>query len=241
MSVIAQQKTVSYKTYIKTALVEAVGNVFANHVDALLANTKVTVEYPHTRADYPSIIVKFSERDLRNAGVGHIQWIDREVVNPVSGLTETRARPYKHYLYSGDINFGVLALSSIDRDLISDSLVQIISMGDLTGYTNRFFNRIYNASVTDPTSPNYDPYTGYHYININTDQLTPSGDGQQIVPWQSEDALVYQTGYGVGITGEFYSLTPSEEFGYVAKVNEFPYLPSEAVSQGTATDPAPWL
>lgn len=233
MATISPQRTIHYKSYVKTALVQALRDVFTNHIDSLLAKTKVTIDYPLDRADYPTIIVRFFERDLRNMGVGHI-----ESIRDANGVVTK----YKHYFYTGDIEFGILALSSLDRDLLSDSLVEIISMGNLAGYTNQFFERIY-APSSEPTSPDYDPYTGYHFINLNTDQIQGFGENQQIAPWMAEDVLVYQCSYRIGITGEFYSLPPAATFGIIEQVDAFPYMGEngDPVPTGKVADPAKWL
>lgn len=220
------EKTVPYKTWIKQSLVEALREVFDGHVDELIGRTNVTIEFPTEKAKYPAIIVRFFERDIHNAGVGH------EEVLTINGADFR----FKHYLYTGDIEFAIHALSSLDRDLISDSLVQTLGMGDLTEYTNRFFQRIYDAESTTY------PKATYNYINLNTDRVSGFGETQTPAPWMPEDVLVYQTSYRVGISGEFYSLPPVDQdaLGYVEEVDQYPYLEDiEPIPDG-ADDPAPW-
>lgn len=65
------EQTIRYKTGAKRTLVEALTGVFRNHPDELLQRTKVSIEYPRTEADYPSVIIRFFERTIFNAGVGH--------------------------------------------------------------------------------------------------------------------------------------------------------------------------
>lgn len=220
------EKTVPYKTYIKTAIVEALRGVFDAHVDEGLRSTKVTIEYPNDKARYPAIIVRFFEREISNAGVGHTE------ILTIDG-NDFR---FKHYFYSGDVEFAIHALSSYDRDLISDTLVQTIAMGDLLGYTKNFLNRI-NASDFTET-----PKAEYNYININTDRIQGFGETQTPAPWLPEDVLVYQTSYRCEVKGEFYSLppTPGEAVGYVEEVDSYPYVEDlEPVPDG-ADDPAEW-
>jgi hypothetical protein len=203
---------IRYKTYIKEALVEALRAVFAGHPDEILRTTKVDIDYAFTEAQYPAVIVRFYERSINNAGVGHEELFE----NPNDPGKYIR---YKHYLYSGDIEFAVYALSSVDRDLLSDSLVQTLAMGDLTAYTNAFLQRIYAPdAVTEPASVD-------HMINLNTDQIQGFGETQAVAPWQPEDVMVYQTSYRIAIHGEFYSLTPTgnEGYGLIERVDQFPY------------------
>jgi hypothetical protein len=206
---------IRYKTYVKEALVEALRAVFAAHPDTILRKTKVNIDFPLTRAGYPSVIIRFYERDIRNAGVGHEEFFEHP--------TEVgRWIRYKHYLYTGDIEFAIYALSSLDRDLIADTIVETLAMGDLSAYTNNFLNRIYRPdAVAEPTSID-------HAINLNTDQIQGFGETQVPVPWASEDELIYQTSYRIAIHGEIYSLTPSGEdttYGLIERVDQFPYNP----------------
>lgn len=219
--------TVPYKTYVKQSLVESLKVVFDAHVDPLLKSTRVSIEYPNEKALYPAVIVRFFERQINNAGVGHYE------ILRVNNLDFK----FKHYYYTGDIEFAIHALSSLDRDLISDSLVQTIGMGDLTDYTNRFFERIYNQDITEK------PKAEYNFININSDTISGFGETQNPAPWQPEDVYVYQTSYRVGIAGEFYSLPPEQHaaLGYVEEVDQYPYIKDlEDIPTGRPDDPAEW-
>lgn len=419
-------ETIRYKTYVKKTLVNAMRTVFSGHPDAILKKTKVGVDFPFTEAEYPAVVVRFFERTIKSAGVGHTEWIPvvniyhavetwfdnfeglrteldysvetgvfptdgfliatpfemipykpewiygqesighgtqllvtrvaneqitartgvvanladdycvigeakatgsnltlnlihrdsagtetiratvaesvptdvsfwietkvtPTVVNavttnvvtlelsyddPLLGSTPTKSlsytlttpeesglvdatrywvggsgsgvasylntfrtlktnvensRFYKHkrYLYNGDIEFAVYALSSYDRDLIADSIVQTLAMGDLTTWTEDLRDSIYDA---DPTT---DIYSIDHMINLNTDEIQGMGETQQIAPWMPEDVMVYQTGYRIGIFGEFLSLTPTTgDLGLVERVETYPYM-------GDLGDPVP--
>jgi hypothetical protein len=220
------EKTIPYKTFIKQSLVEALHKVFDDHVDDLLKKTKVTIEYPTSEAAYPAIIIRFFERDIKNAGVGHSEILSIDNVH----------WKFKHYLYSGDIEFSIHALSSLDRDLIADSLIQTLGMGDLTSYTEPFFKRIYNSNATHPKAL-------FNFINLNTDTISGFGETQNKAPWDPEDVYVYQTNYRCGIYGEFYSLPPApgQEVGFVEEVDQYPYLQDlEDVPNPHPEDPAEW-
>ncbi len=67
------QETVRYKTHLKRALVEALRSTFLAHEDPYLRKTRVDIDYPQTEAEYPTNIVRFFERDVHNAGVGHVE------------------------------------------------------------------------------------------------------------------------------------------------------------------------
>jgi hypothetical protein len=203
------EKTIKYKTYIKTALVEALRPVFENHVDEKLQETKVTIDFPKEQQQFPSVVVRFYENEIKNAGVGH-----EEVLQDANG----KAWKFKHYLYTGDVELTIYALSSLDRDLIADTIVQTIAMGDLSTYTNNFFNRIY------PPDPEAIPDSAGHFININSDRISGINETTNKVPWNSEDDLVYNMAYRVNVLGEFYSLPPEIPLDYVSQVFAYPYI-----------------
>jgi hypothetical protein len=203
------EKTIKYKTYVKTALVEALRPVFSNHIDQKLQPTKVSIDFPKERQAFPSVIVRFYEKEIKNAGVGHEEhFLD----------ANNKSWKFKHYFYTGDIELVVYALSSLDRDLISDTLVQTLAMGELADYTNRFFARIY------PSNSEAVPDSAGHFININADKISGFGETQTAVPWDSEDDLVYSISYRVEVFGEFYSLPQDMPYEFVSQVFTYPYI-----------------
>jgi hypothetical protein len=226
-----QIQTIRYKTYVKEALVEALQNVFIRHPDEILAKVHVGVDFPITEVEYPAIVVRFYERNIYNAGVGHT-----ETFEDPNNLG--RYFHYKHYLYKGDIEFAVYALSSYDRDILSDALVQIIAMGDLELYSNEFLKRIYSPDLTE------EPSAGSHFININTDEISGFGESQALAPWMPEDIYVFQTSYRVNVFGELYSRTPAvNSYGLVEKVETYPYrsqFDPEAKPNPNPEDLTPW-
>ncbi len=220
------ERTIPYKTYIKQTLVEGIRGVFNNHPDNLLKGVNATIEFPNEQASYPAVIVRFFEREIHNAGVGHYE------VLTIDGADYK----FMHYLYTGDIEFAIHALSSYDRDLVADSLVQTLTMGSLAPYTRRFGERIYPEPVEEY------PKSEYNYIALNTDRITGFGETQTPAPWQPEDVFVYQTSYRCGVSGEFYSLPPetSDALGYVEQVNVFPWILDIETRPDGTDDPAEW-
>lgn len=203
------EKTIKYKTYIKTALVESLKPVFNDHLDEKLKPTKVTIDLPKDRQMFPAVVVRFYEKEIKNSGVGHIEHF---------ADSNDQAWKFKHYFYNGDIEFAIYALSSLDRDLIADTLVQTISMGDLADYTNNFFARIY------PENLDAIPDSVGHYININADRIQGFGETQTATPWNAEDDFVYTTSYRVNVFGEFYSLPQDVPYDFVKEVFTYPYI-----------------
>jgi hypothetical protein len=203
------EKTIKYKTYIKTALVESLRPVFLNHVDEKLRDTKVTIDMPKERQAFPSVVVRFYENEIFNAGVGH----EEKIVDENEKIWK-----FKHYFYKGNVELMIYALSSLDRDLIADTLVQTIAMGDLAEYTNSFFERIY------PSDAEAVPDSIGHFININSDRITGINETTTPVPWDAENDLTYSTAYRVDVLGEFYSLPPDASYEYISQVFLYPYI-----------------
>ena len=134
---------------------------------------------------------------------------------------------FKHYFYNGDLEFVIYALSSLDRDLIADTIVQTLAMGNLSDYTNNFFNRIYPPNTSDI------PDSAGHYININTDRINGFAENQSPVPWQSEDDLIYSVSYRSAVWGEFYSLPPEVPLALVEQVFLYPYIDGDDLPIGS--------
>jgi hypothetical protein len=220
------EKTVKYKTYLKHAIVEGLRPVFANHPDPLLTPTKVTLEFPNTKEKYPAILVRFNESQIYNAGVGHIEFLS------VDGLTGKFK--FKHYFYKGNVVFNIYALSSLDRDLISDTLVQTLGMSDLMSYTRNFSDRVYFPDLTAY------PDATWNFVNYNADVIGGGSEGQLPAPWGPEDVLVYTTNYSVPVFGEFYSVPPDTSLQSIESVTVYPYIGGlESVPTG-ADDPGVW-
>lgn len=231
------QRSVSYRTFLKTAFVESLGSVFAVHPDPILktvvdtagnklAGVTVTVEYPTDMIVYPCIVISWIETSVKNAGVGHIE----QIFDPVT----SGATPFRHAHYAGQIECAIYALSSVDRDLIADSLVQIMRMPDMATYTLQYFNQIFNDA---------DPTNTLHYINVDTDNIRPIGESVSQVPWGSENELQYKSGYRANVFGEFYSLPP--DFvppGYIADVKVYPYVIGiDPLPNPDPSNTNPWL
>lgn len=203
------QSTARYKTYLKEIIVEAFRQAWSYHPDETVKDTKIDIEFPIDRNAYPALVVKFYERDIPTAGVGHIEWLPDDE-------DSTRYLPYQHTLYHGDVEFMVYGLSSYDRDIVADALVQTIKFGQTTQDGTVFYDRLYYEED--------DSYAAQHYVNINSDNLAGYGETQTIAPWMPEDVLVYQVSYRVPVFGEFYSPIPTDQnWGMIEVVDTYPY------------------
>lgn len=216
------QATLQYSTFIKRALVEALQAAFKAHPTHQVANTRVAIDFGHDRWKLPGVIIKFYERMLPNAGVGHVEWLPSPAdPNPAS---PTQFLKYYHRLYQGDVGFEIYGESSVDRDLVRDALVEVLAMNEATDSVtpggSAFLNRFYLSGANTP-------YGLWHYPVLLLDKITGYGEQTTVAPWQPEDVLIYQVSYRVPIFGEFYSLTPPTQSstGTLGGVEVYPYFP----------------
>lgn len=226
---ITPQTTPRYKTFVKQGLVEALIAAFSNHTDPTVASAKVAIDFTDTDFSLPAVIIKFYESKLPNAGVGHFEWLPYPLTddptNPNTVFVE-----YQHRLYTGDIEFEIFGMSSLDRDLLSDALIEVLSMDEVSTPGKAFLNRFYNGIQSTP-------FGLWHFPTLNLDNISGYGEQQMLAPWSPEDQLVYQTAYRVPIFGEFYSYTPPEPVtsGPIEEVDVYSY-PTDA--EGNAIDPS---
>lgn len=213
-----QQRTLQYKTFLKRAIAEAMQAAFNGHPDAQLAKTKIGVEYATDMESFPQIIVKFYEKKIDNAGVGHMEWgpSPNDPLYPDGPFT--KFVPYRHRIYKGDIEFEIWAKTIVDRDKMADALIEILAMGEVSPMGKNFTDRLYGVMSSTP-------YGEFHYVTLNTDEINGYGEQAGLVPWMAEDTWSYQTSYRIPLLGEFYSLTPVEHNGegYIDEVDFYPY------------------
>ncbi len=289
------QQTLQYKLFIKRTISEALENAFDLYEDPTLAKTKIGPNYAEDRADFPNIVVKFYEQQIKNIGVGHSEWgpqlevltghgktvkgskevelpegestadffpgvtvvkapaggivpeetIIVEVVDQrhfimnhaamedeentelrFTGTLHEKFIEYHHSLYSGDISLEVYALSSPDRDKVSDAIIEIVQMGIVGPEGSSFQDRIYHAIGKRKENGELEnPYSLWHTITINTDTIQGYGETQTQPLWYPEDNLIYQVEYRFPILGEFYSITPKAEPGSIGLVKEVDFYP----------------
>lgn len=199
----------SHRRLVTRTLVSALQAVFdANYPrEAQLQSLRVTTTYPLTQVDYPSIVVEYEPQKVMNAGVGHEEWFaDANMV----------MRKWHHSRFEGSINFSVFALSPLDRDILSDALMEVIRFGRLDTHLLPFFDTIY-GSANDPVK------LMFNQLMLNSDEIDFGGDSASMAPWGADDVLVYETALSTTIHGGFYNTLPTDTFGYVTRAKAEPY------------------
>lgn len=181
---------ISYKIEVKRAIVQAFRTTFhaADFYSELLKKSNITIEYPTTPEQYPAIIVGFKEQQLRSAGIGH-------------AITDNNNLVYTEWVFIGEITLDIMALTSVDRDYISDAVINLLSFGRVEGYSFRQY-------VEENNSVN---------MILNVGSILPTGENTMSgASWGLTDTRVYQCGYSFGVFGQFKS--DSNYYDLVAQV-----------------------
>jgi len=177
---------------VKTATVQALrdGLQGSSFFDK---NQKITIslEYPMEEVHYPSVWVQFSITKLNRSGVGH------EI--PVKAEDGTWSF-IQEWTFMGRITLTVLALKSITRDKISDSLVVALA-----------FARPPELLLTQPqadTKQNRSLITAldenkYVALTLQLDTLIPGGQTATPGTPFKDDILTYEDSWSFDLVGQF--------------------------------------
>jgi hypothetical protein len=180
--------------------------------DRQLLDLRVTQQYPNKKIDYPSVVVEYSPQRVVAAGVGHIEWFP----DP-----RGRLRKWKHSRFEGTLALHVYALSTLDRDIISDAVAEVIRFGSLDAQLNRFYEVIYpdDESLADGALPGEDyDWRMFGQLMLDSDQLMATGNSATIAPWSPEDLLVYSGGWTMNLHGGYYNSVPTQDWSRVKTV-----------------------
>ena len=201
-----------YKVGIKREVVNALKSVVGESLpfEELRNRIYVGLEYPMVQARYPAIYITYSEQTIRNAGISHIEYDYTD--NPIF------PKAIKHWIFTGRINFNVMALNALDRDRVAAVLVNAIAFGEIQPEFNTFWDEIRDAD--------------YVAIQPLTDIIYPGGEVTGTPPWDTEDELQYGNSYSIEIFGEFWSKPETAELIQIGEVDIWPYRLGE--------QPPPW-
>lgn len=181
---------------VNRTLVKALRAVFTSSFDEPeFRDINISTEFPIKRVQYPAIHVRFNGGAVTNAGVGH-----KELFYDSAG----KLRWWMHRKFTGSVDFVVYALSPVSRDILTDTLHDILSFGTLNSLPNEFFEEIYG----DPDDA-YSMQSLLNQLSVNTDEITSGGKSAGLAPWAPEDVLVYQASYNVELGGGFYNTVPT--------------------------------
>ncbi len=177
----------SVKTAVMISLKEA---VTGSSLD-LDTDISVDMEYPQEVAAFPAIWVQFSITKLQRAGLSH------EVMTKSA---EGNWEPVQEWIFEGRITITIAALTSLERDRISDRIISLLA-----------FARPPMLVLTDPTKDTKqyrslltslaeNPYVS---LTLNTDSMIPGGQTVTQAPYDPENLLVYEDNYSMDMVGNF--------------------------------------
>jgi len=205
MTPIRQQAGTQYKTLVKRTIVRALRSVFTDRFDEeQFKNLHIVPEFPMTKQQYPAIMVRYNGSSISNAGVGHEELFYDD---------DNNLRTWYHRRFEGNLEFVCLGMTTLDRDVLTDAVMEILSFGYLDDLRSEFFDEVY-GHINDPSKV----ITRLNQITLNTDIITPGGDSAGPAPWEPEDTLIYQDSISIQITGGFYNGLPMIPDGIVGNV-----------------------
>lgn len=209
--------SISYKKDLKMAFCRALEGYLR---DLPLTNRlrleQVSYEYPIVRNQVPAIWVGFTERQLEPVGVDTEEMSSYPVFNedgsvtPIDPLTEISS--FTRWRFQGDISLTVVALTSVDRDELSDLLVEAVMLSTVTSTSGLLGRLELDSTVTAKALwPLFKP------IGESTSMGTPWG----------EDIPLYESSYKLPVLGEITSEPLVMTNARVEHVVEVPYLSGE--------------
>jgi hypothetical protein len=170
------------------------------YIEADFRNTKVGIDFPVEREDYPAVWVDFTPTaQLERAGISHI-----EIAEGDDGM-----RQYTRWRFQGTASYTAIALTSLERDRLFDELVRIMAFGQESIPTSQF-----RAYIED---------NEFIAINFNFDQVGVAGFAATPgTPWQT-DEVMYEATIQMNAIGEFVSDLLTGTLVPLSKVIVYPY------------------
>jgi hypothetical protein len=145
-------------------------------------NLKVSIEFPIDRTDYPSVWVDFEMAgQLQNIGVAHQEM----------AIGSTTVGIIGRWRFQGYAVFTILALTSLERDLLFDEVLKVMAFGKEVAATAEFRNYI---EANDLIACNFD----FDQVAMGPPTATAG------TPWGT-DEMVYGVDVRMECVGEFVS------------------------------------
>ena len=162
------------------------GTSLSNGENAL----QIDMEYPMEKTQYPAIFVQFSFSTLRPSGVDPVIYQSEE------------GEYVREWHFEGRVTLQIFALSSLERDRISDAFIEDFAFASPPDETIiRLPKQKQKTSLAHALSQN--PYVS---MTVDQGQLRPGGQSTSVgVPWD-ENQLCYEDRFSFDIIGDFQSI-----------------------------------
>lgn len=201
----------SHRRLVTRALVTALQSVFDDQYDRdrQFQTLHVGPTYPMSEVGYPAVVIEYENTRVMNAGVGHEEWFED---------ADNILRKWNHSRFEGNINLEILALTTLDRDLLADAVIEVLRFGRLDSAMESFFDTLYG----NPNDP--DVELVFSQLMLNVDDISGAGNSETLAPWGAEDVHVYETSYTLEIHGGYYNIIPEATWQVVTKVGSASFL-----------------
>lgn len=178
---------------VKTATVQALRDALQGSMSFdKTQKVQIALDYPLKQVEYPSVFVEFSVTKINRSGLGH----EVQVKNPETGEWSF----IQDWTFQGRITMTILALKSLDRDRLSDSLISVLAFArtpQLLLTRPQADTQQYRSLIT---ALDQNPYVA---MTLQLDTLLPGGQqASQGTPF-SDDLLTYQDSWSVDMVGQF--------------------------------------
>lgn len=195
-----------YLKELKTLLTMAGRKVFdADYYEPDFRDLWVDIEFPAAEQAYPGLWVDFMPtQSLHTIGIGHVEYVDTD---------SSHVRPYKRWVFQGNVSYTAVALSSLERDRLVDELVRVLAFGDENPQTEAFRQYIEDNPLL---ALNFD----FDTIGVGGMAATPG------TPWGTDD-IVYEATITMECLGEFVSDSSTGELVRLTDIILEPYLPGQ--------------
>ena len=184
----------------------------------------IDIEYPMQKQNLPGIWVQFSIDQMQRGGLNMGVWTKDNDGN----WGEIRT-----WVFNGKITLTCAALSSLDRDRMSDTIIAQLSFARAPDLVIRDVGKDAQQFRALITALNDNPYVS---MTLNTDQLLSGGQTvTNNVPWASNE-LLYEDNYTMTCHGQF---NMRYRFDGVYELAEIDLAP-ERLSPIPPYNPAQW-
>ena len=158
------------------------------------SDVTVDMEYPIKKEHYPGIWVQFSFTDMTNAGLSHTV-----LTKTVNDDQSVNWEPVREFQFKGRISMTIVALTSLERDRLSDAVTSMLMFSRPPEYVltkvtedTKQFRQLISHLATNP----------YISMTPNLDIIIPGGQSTSSgVPWDDE-IPGYEDTYSFDILGQ---------------------------------------
>lgn len=170
-------------TPAKKLIIQALRSTFvALYPNSKMASMNINIEYPYKTEHYPGIWVRFSPHKLQSSGIDPARQGNGEI--------------FSVWQFEGTFNLVIIALTSKERDLISDGVIEAYAFAAQMPTASPFYTTITNSDLIN--------------MSLQQDILTAGGQTETIgTPWD-DDKIAYEDRYSFEVVGQVRSRVQSD-------------------------------